>query len=409
MFSYRLVFIHITIVLIPILGIIFTKENSIFNYCLLLALTMLVSYSLKLIYKNHIDNRNKIGELLCTIEEKERYNNIKDVILQVSNSIIHINDKDTLFQTIVDSAVEIIDKADLASILIATGDGTFQFKGIYGCSLSLISHVRLNIKETFLRNYDKENLHQSTIINHTNKFNEKYMDKDTFNLFTSLNLLNIKSTLSTPIIVDGELYGFFNVDNNKSHNIFTEEDQVIMEYLSGQLSIAIRNQCLFEKTLFLSQYDGLTKVYHRHYFEEIYSNVYKRALRYKENFSLAILDLNDLKIINDIHGHIYGDKAIALFSKVLKENFRESDIIGRYGGDEFIIVTLDSHKDQIEEKFKLIQRDLIEKPILYNENKITITFSYGISSFPEDSTDSDSLIKIADFRMYENKKKQKDI
>ncbi|MCT4595733.1 MAG: sensor domain-containing diguanylate cyclase [Anaeromicrobium sp.] len=370
---------------------------------------MLVSYSLKLIYKNHIDNRNKIGELLCTIEEKERYNNIKDVILQVSNSIIHINDKDTLFQTIVDSAVEIIDKADLASILIATGDGTFQFKGIYGCSLSLISHVRLNIKETFLRNYDKENLHQSTIINHTNKFNEKYMDKDTFNLFTSLNLLNIKSTLSTPIIVDGELYGFFNVDNNKSHNIFTEEDQVIMEYLSGQLSIAIRNQCLFEKTLFLSQYDGLTKVYHRHYFEEIYSNVYKRALRYKENFSLAILDLNDLKIINDIHGHIYGDKAIALFSKVLKENFRESDIIGRYGGDEFIIVTLDSHKDQIEEKFKLIQRDLIEKPILYNENKITITFSYGISSFPEDSTDSDSLIKIADFRMYENKKKQKDI
>ncbi|WP_141228379.1 sensor domain-containing diguanylate cyclase [Anaeromicrobium sediminis] len=328
-------------------------------------------------------------------------------MLQISNSIVNINDKDTLFQIVVDSAVEIIDKADVASILIKTKNGDFQFRALHRCPLNFISDIRLGMDETFLRNYNRENLYQSVIVNHSDEFNERYMDKGTFQRLNGLNLLNIKSTICTPIIVDGELYGFFNVDSKKSHGIFTEEDQVIMEYLSGQLSIAIRNQSLFEKTLFLSQYDGLTKVYHRHYFEEIYSNTYKRALRYGEKFSLGIVDLNDLKIINDIYGHIAGDQAISLFSKVLKENFRESDIIGRYGGDEFIIVALNSQIDQIKDKFHTIQKTLIEKPILYNNKKITITFSYGISSFPEDIVDSDELIRIADFRMYENKKKQK--
>jgi diguanylate cyclase (GGDEF)-like protein len=347
-----------------------------------------------------------IEKLLHDNKEIEKYNEIKDVMLQISNSIVYIKNMDALLQLFVNSAVQILDKADTASILIKNEEDLFEFKAAVGFDLEELSKIKLPMDETFL---SESNYKKSVIIHNPALFDFSYTKKTNFQSFQNAKTLDITSTISTPILLDGELYGLINVDSIKNHDSFNKEDVMVMEYLTGQLSVAIKNVLLFEKTLFLSRYDGLTKVYHRHYFDELFNNLYERSKRYNETFCLCIVDLNNLKKINDVYGHLAGDLAIKHFANTLRNNIRTSDILGRFGGDEFVLLFINATYEQVENKMKSISSMICENPLNYDQHNFHVQFSYGISSFPKDTKDRKELLKIADTRMYKNKAMNKNM
>lgn len=205
---------------------------------------------------------------------------------------------------------------------------------------------------------------------------------------------------------------------------FITKNNIIRTGLTNIVPITINNEeCLLssivdisdrieseKRIIELSNRDELTNLYNRRF---IYESVEEIIADYQENdepFSVAILDIDDFKQINDRYGHQTGDCVLIEFSKVVKENLREYDVLGRYGGEEFVVLL--NHAD-LQESNRVLSRvlDIVrEHRFTCSNEKINLSFSAGITSCEElekDRLSLDQLIGISDKRMYLAKQKGK--
>lgn len=162
-----------------------------------------------------------------------------------------------------------------------------------------------------------------------------------------------------------------------------------------------------EKVLDLSRFDGLTNIVNRRYFDEFFNDEWNRCLRLNMPITLAIIDIDYFKLLNDTYGHLGGDECLKKIATTLK-NFakRSGDICARYGGDEFImlfgntdlktsIVILNNLLDAIRE----LKIPNIESPVMP-----TVTASIGLATiYPDNKTSKEDLIKAADTVLYTSK------
>lgn len=132
----------------------------------------------------------------------------------------------------------------------------------------------------------------------------------------------------------------------------------------------------------------------------------EKALRYNESFNFIIFDVDGLKSVNDRFGHLVGDQTLRKIAQELLRNTRKSDIIARYGGDEFIGVYFVSKHEDLEEKFQAIDKALNSEAWIIDGNEVPYSFSFGIANFPLDGNSLEEMINVADTRMYANKKKK---
>jgi diguanylate cyclase (GGDEF)-like protein/PAS domain S-box-containing protein len=150
--------------------------------------------------------------------------------------------------------------------------------------------------------------------------------------------------------------------------------------------------------------DSLTGLYNRHYLEEIMPKEIARAQRSKKNFSVVILDLDNLKTINDTYGHIKGgDQAIKTLADTLKHMSRKSDILFRYAGDEFLILLYDT---PAQIAFRRVNQWLntVQKISIIAENRqFSISFSAGIAEFSALDTNGEDILIRADQALYQAK------
>lgn len=153
----------------------------------------------------------------------------------------------------------------------------------------------------------------------------------------------------------------------------------------------------------MSRYDYLTGTYNRGYFMEIFDEILNRSRNLKTTLIVCGIDLNDFKIINDTYGHEKGDEILIKFMGVFKSEIDKDDILGRSGGDEFIVVFVNKSKKQVIEIINRISNKLKNYDLGLNSNINGISFAYGLSEFLSDSDDAKELLKIADRRMYEKK------
>jgi diguanylate cyclase (GGDEF)-like protein len=152
--------------------------------------------------------------------------------------------------------------------------------------------------------------------------------------------------------------------------------------------------------------DGLTGLFNHRYFQEDLAYEMLRAGRYKRIFSLIFLDIDHFKNYNDTHGHTQGDKLLRTLGQILKNNLRKSDLIARYGGDEFVITLPETAKAETRMVAEKICKTVSDYPFEGRETQPQekVTLSIGIASFPEDGTDGSSLIHCADQALYQAKK-----
>ncbi|SHK34118.1 sensor domain-containing diguanylate cyclase [Paramaledivibacter caminithermalis] len=355
-------------------------------------------------YNHFITNQNVLLQKFSILNDKlKKSNQVREVMLEVSNSILEINNTEELFKLILEKLISIIDDADKGSFIVLNENNLLEYKAVVGYNLMELKGIQFKLEETFLWKKNFGNITQPCIIKDIRSFDNSHLSDDTYKALDRINALDIKTCLSIPIIIDNILYGMINID---SFNIdaFNEENIIIAEYFSNQVSIAIKNHKLIEKILYLSRYDSMTNTYNRCYFEQLLDKFFKKASRYNESFCIAMFDLNSLKQINDTFGHDVGDTVISKFANVLKDNIRESDLFARYGGDEFIGVFFNSTPKDIRNRLESVIEYFNNNPLHIKCQNITISFSYGITHFPEESKDLNYLIKLADKRMYEYKR-----
>lgn len=166
-----------------------------------------------------------------------------------------------------------------------------------------------------------------------------------------------------------------------------------------QNKIEIKNRSLSK----LINIDHLTKVNNRKSIEIILRKEFNRAKRYEHPLSLIILDIDDFKKINDSYGHNMGDKVLKEFAKIVSSTIRESDHLGRWGGEEFILVTTETDQDDalfLAEKIRI----KVSESSFSNLEKVTC--SIGVAQL-KDQENADIFVNHADLAMYEAKKNGK--
>jgi diguanylate cyclase (GGDEF)-like protein/PAS domain S-box-containing protein len=328
-------------------------------------------------------NREKISKLSA----------LKEVMLNIGYSINEISDINDLLQLILDKVINCVDARNCGSILLLDENEDLKIAVAKGYKLEEIKSFSIKLEDAWFK--DGEIIDRTVIFN----------DIDKLNIASMLDTeegIRIKSSISSPIFIDGKCYGFLNIDSILN-NIFDDVDIELMEYMTSQTSIAITKHKLYEETIYLSRYDKLTNVYNRSYFEQLlHNNIHNYRIDEKEFFA-AIFDLNGLKFVNDNYGHLAGDELIKTFSRGLSSLCGDSGIIGRFGGDEFVGIFFNVDYKTLINRFEKLVEQFKNNPIILGGNTTICSYSYGVANFPKDGVEFDQIIKIADKRMYEYK------
>ena len=154
----------------------------------------------------------------------------------------------------------------------------------------------------------------------------------------------------------------------------------------------------------LAELDALTGLANRRKSSYDITNVLRLALRHDRPVSFAMLDLDHFKPINDTYGHATGDLVLHRFGEMLRESFRADDVVGRWGGEEFVVVMADTDAPSAVERLSLLlQQWRSHEFILDDEVCLQVTFSAGVAQFPEDGDDLPTLYRRADQALYRAK------
>lgn len=177
---------------------------------------------------------------------------------------------------------------------------------------------------------------------------------------------------------------------------------VDMEEFVVRINRQLQRKQIFDESVLI---DELTKVYNRRFLHDLLDRYLKELERTDSVFSIALLDLDYFKKINDTYGHLTGDKVLVAFADFLKKNLRGSDIVFRYGGEEFVILL---PRTNSEEAIDVINRILVQfKAIEFNEQGRTfnVSFSAGVYMVSNPDVGGQAVLKTADHALYEAKEK----
>jgi diguanylate cyclase (GGDEF)-like protein len=216
----------------------------------------------------------------------------------------------------------------------------------------------------------------------------------------------IRSILCYPLVRRGERIGAIELIN-KNNGVFTKEDQALIEMMLNPLAIAIRTVDMFEDAERLTITDDLTKLFNYRYLMKYLEADVKRCLRYKKKVSLLFIDVDGFKRINDTFGHLVGSQALAEMGQVFKRIVRETDVVGRYGGDEFVIVLPETPLNGAMVIAERIRKKVEECEFVAQNLSIRLTVSLGVANCPKHTLTAEGLIKKADAAMYRAKELSK--
>ena len=202
-----------------------------------------------------------------------------------------------------------------------------------------------------------------------------------------------------PIVYGDQLHGVLYVECSAPCDFSVEELQ-LLETLADLISGALHGSLSFQKAQEQAITDGLTKVKTHRFFMEALSGEWKRSTRAGRPFSIVLIDLDRFKFVNDFYGHLEGDLVLRRVGEILEENCRRSDIVARYGGDEFVVLMPETNAEQSRQLAGKLRAYISSDQLLREKN---VTGSFGIASFPVHGSTPQELIQVADASMYLSK------
>ena len=208
-----------------------------------------------------------------------------------------------------------------------------------------------------------------------------------------------RAVLCIPIAYGESLLGVLNVESRRE-NAFAQQDVLILNTLADLLATALHNSFVFQKLQQQSITDGLTGIKTRRFFWEALTSEWKRASRSGRPFSVVLIDLDKFKEVNDTLGHLEGDLVLARVGRLLEQKCRQSNVVARYGGDEFIILMPETGVEQAQILAERLRLWIVTDPMLAEHH---ISGSFGVASFPVHGFTVEDIIRVADAGMYVSK------
>lgn len=214
-----------------------------------------------------------------------------------------------------------------------------------------------------------------------------------------------------PMTAYGEVIGVLNVSFDREQpdlvaQGFNDRPKVIRlaQIVADQIALAVANLKLRETLHYQSTRDTLTQLYNRRYLMDNLEREYCRATRDETQISMLMLDVDHFKLFNDTYGHGAGDLVLREFGKLLRQSSRDSDIACRYGGEEFLLVLIDTSLEKATEVAENIRRQVENLIVTLRGVPLgKISVSIGVASLPDDASSVDRLLTCADLALYEAK------
>jgi len=183
-----------------------------------------------------------------------------------------------------------------------------------------------------------------------------------------------------------------------------QEDQIDkFLIIASQFGMELQRIRLYEMVQQLAIMDGLTGMFVRRYLLERCQDELRRAIKHKLNLACLVVDIDFFKYCNDKYGHLVGDAVLKQLAVIIKENIREVDFAGRFGGEEFCIALPDTTTDGAIHVADRLRASVEQHVFKAYDESIKITVSVGVSVFPDDASDLNQLIDCADQAMYKAK------
>ncbi|MEZ5583310.1 MAG: sensor domain-containing diguanylate cyclase [Candidatus Competibacteraceae bacterium] len=190
-----------------------------------------------------------------------------------------------------------------------------------------------------------------------------------------------------------------------SEDSFTETDMKILSAIGAFTGIAAENAFLHQKVKELAMIDSLTGINNRHYFNEMLRRETERAKRYQHTLAMLMVDVDKFKAINDTFGHLTGDKVLCTIADILRTSVRESDVLARFGGDEFVILMPFANENdglQLAQRIQTLIQEWNDKALITGLN---LAVSIGVHAAGPDEVDT--LLLKADHKLYQYKSLRK--
>lgn len=176
----------------------------------------------------------------------------------------------------------------------------------------------------------------------------------------------------------------------------------LISTISNILAISLKNAQEYHRLKEMAITDGLTGVYNHKGFKHFIRKEFKRVKRYRKPLSLIMIDVDNFKVINDTFGHQCGDYILRELAAFLKSSVRETDIVARYGGDEFAIILPETERGRAGKLIKRMSNSIMNHPFQWGSERIKVEISYGISTAEElqNREGEEEFIRRADLRLY---------
>jgi diguanylate cyclase (GGDEF)-like protein len=213
---------------------------------------------------------------------------------------------------------------------------------------------------------------------------------------------NSKSWFGVPLLFNNILSGCMILENTDKM-LYNDFEISIAKTFAEYASIAISKANLFNQVNVLATIDSLSGLYNRRYFFSVSEKIFSQSKQSGDSISLLMIDIDFFKKINDTYGHSVGDEVIRFLGSNIKNFIRKTDIICRYGGEEFTLLLPDSEIKIAVEIGERIRKFFQDSFVLASDQKISFTVSIGISTKDASTESLNDLLIKADKMLYEAK------
>ncbi len=211
-----------------------------------------------------------------------------------------------------------------------------------------------------------------------------------------------QSILVVPLKIGSRLVGVVSAQSYKPH-AYNDTDLELLELLGANAAIAIENARLFSEVQELAVTDPLTGLYNRRKLIELGEPEFNRSIRYERELSAVMVDCDYFKHVNDTYGHTVGDQVLRRLAEICTTTLRRSDILARYGGDEFMVIMPETGPAAALKAAERLRRNVSSAAFETNAGPLTFSISVGVASLNKSCKSLDQLLERADFASYVSK------
>ena len=206
--------------------------------------------------------------------------------------------------------------------------------------------------------------------------------------------------LSVPVVVERQIQGVLVAARTGDPGAFAAEEVDVVNFIATQLALVTERHDLVERLRRMALYDPLTGLANRSLLYDRMEQSLARAVREAQGVSVLFIDVDNFKAINDWLGHRAGDEILQSLAQRLEGSVRKCDTIARLGGDEFVVIIDGARTREAGRRVADKILGCFREPVVAGGQSVRVSLSIGISQFPDDGRDRETLIRMADRNMY---------